>query len=128
MKIVRANEKDAMTVGMVHSCAWKQAYKDMFPQEYLETDTKEKRTEEFLQSCNSDNINYYLIYTEEIAVGIVKLELDSLHCEISSIYILEEYRNKGYGKEIIAFIKDLYADRKVYLWVLKENSKARAFY
>ena len=65
---------------------------------------------------------------DAMTVGIVKLELDSLHCEISSIYILGEYRNKGYGKEMIAFIRDLYTDKNVYLWVLEENIRARFFY
>lgn len=128
MKIVKADPQDAPIVGAVHSCAWKQAYKDIFPQEYLDADTQENRTKEFWESCNSDNINYYLIYTDEVPVGIVKVELDGSYCEISSIYILEEHRNKGYGKEIIAYIKDINTGKNVYLWVLEENVKARDFY
>lgn len=73
MKIVKAEIGDADIIGQIHSRAWKQAYADMFPEEYLCTDTQGKRTQEFLESCNNKDIHYFLLYSDETAIGIVKV-------------------------------------------------------
>lgn len=44
MEIIKADIRDADVVGYVHSTAWKQAYADVFAEEYLKEDTPEKRT------------------------------------------------------------------------------------
>lgn len=81
----------------------------MFPIAYLDKDTPQTRTNELLEACNDNGINYYIIYEDEMAVGIVKVifEEDKI-CEISSFYILEEYRNRGYGRQVIAYMSDVY--------------------
>ena len=48
--------------------------------------------------------------------------------EISSIYILEEYRGKGFGTQALDFIKKISAQQTIFLWVLEKNEKAIAFY
>ena len=73
MKIVRAGINDAKVVGLVHSTAWKQAYENVFPSEYLHSDTPAKRTQEFLESCNNKDVFYYLLYEAELAVVVVKV-------------------------------------------------------
>ncbi len=129
MQIVEASIMDADLVGYIHSTAWKQAYNEMFPIEYLEEDTPQTRTNEFLEACNNNGINYYIIFEDEIAVGIVKVifEVNKV-CEISSLYILEEYRNRGYGRQVIAYMSDVLCQQYICLWVLEDNVKARRFY
>lgn len=129
MRIIKADIKDADLVGYVHSVAWKQAYKDIFPMDYLETDTPEVRACEFREACRDERVLYFLLYEDKTAVGIVKVESELNECcEIVSIYILEEYRDKGYGKQFITYLKDTFKYKKIYLWVLEENIKARHFY
>ena len=129
MEIIKADINDARLVGYVHSTAWKQAYVDIFPAEYLSTDTLDKRAHEFQESCINDGINYYLVYEKEKAVGIVKLMyINSENYEIASFYILAEYRNKGYGGQVMEYLKDMFDKANLYLWVLEENRKARHFY
>jgi len=51
--------------------------------------------------------------------------------EIVSIYLLPEYCGKGYGQELMdAALADMKESgyQNVYLWVLKENQRARHFY
>lgn len=129
MQMIEADIMDADLVGYIHSTAWKQAYNEMFPIEYLEEDTPQMRTNEFLEACNNNGINYYIIYEDEIAVGIVKVifEVNKV-CEISSFYILKEYRNRGYGRQVIAYVSDVLCQQCIYLWVLVDNVKARRFY
>ena len=129
MRIKKADINDADIVGYVHSTAWKQAYKDIFPMDYLEADTPEVRACEFREACRDERILYFLLYEDKTAIGIVKVESErNERCEILSIYILEKYRNKGYGKQFIAYLKDTFEYKKIYLWVLEENMKARFFY
>lgn len=45
MKMIKAAAEHAELVGYVHSNAWKNTYQDIFPEEYLEMDTVEKRKE-----------------------------------------------------------------------------------
>lgn len=129
MRIIQADINDADLVGYVHSTAWKQAYKDIFPVDYIETDTPDVRACEFREACRDERIFYFLLYEDKTAVGIVKVESElNERCEILSIYILDEYRNKGYGKQFITYLKDTFKYKKICLWVLEENIKARHFY
>ena len=83
MNIVKAEIEHADIIGQIHSMAWRQAYADMFPEEYLCTNTQGKRKQEFLESCNNKDIHYFLLYSDEMAVGIVKVILcGDESCEI----------------------------------------------
>ncbi len=59
---------------------------------------------------------------------MVKAILDNSVCEISSIYFLNEYRNKGLGTETITQLKEIYKDYRMVLWTLEMNTVARKFY
>lgn len=128
MEIVRAGINDAEVVGLVHSTAWKQAYENVFPMEYLYSDTPAKRTEEFLESCNNKDVFYYLLYEAELVVGVVKVMKCLDRYEILSFYILEEHRSKGFGKQVVIYLNKLLGGEKMQLWVLEDNIKARRFY
>lgn len=45
-----------------------------------------------------------------------------------SFYILKQYRNKGYGRQVIAHLKKEFDKKRMQLWVLEDNVKARSFY
>ncbi len=47
---------------------------------------------------------------------------------MSSFYILDEYRNKGYGKQVVLYLRKVFDNLKMQLWVLENNRKARCFY
>jgi len=128
MVIRRALKEDADIIGEVHSYAWKQTYQGVFDQEYLDSDSPSARREEFLRSLDDKNCGYLLLKEEGHAAGVVKLVRDLDRVEISSIYILEEYRGRGFGREVLEFIFSEYRGLQIELWVLEENYKARSFY
>ncbi len=128
MEIIKAEKENAEVVGQIHSKAWKQTYTDVFPSEYLTEDTPKKRAQEFLDTCTNENVLFFLICEDEKAIGIAKLEEDVDSVEIVSLYILEEYRNNGFGKQMLAYINSLWKTKDIRLWVLKDNLKARNFY
>ena len=128
MNIMEATYDDADLVGEVHSLAWKQAYKNIFPIEYIMADTAEKRKQEFLEALYKENCKYYLVYENDSCAGMVKVILDNSMCEISSIYFLQEFRNKGLGTETIKRLIEIYMDYRMVLWTLEINTVARRFY
>ncbi len=128
MEVIRANADDADIIGYIHSVAWKQAYVGMFPEDFLNGDTPEKRKQEFIDSCGCEDVSYYIMYENDKAVGIVKVVDAPDAYEIASLYILEQYRNQGYGKRVIAYLKKEFDKKRIQLWVLEDNPKAKRFY
>ena len=53
MVIRKALEEDAAVAGEVHSKAWKQTYQGIFDQEYIDKDSPELRSKEFLDSLET---------------------------------------------------------------------------
>ena len=128
MELTKATIEHAEYIGKIHSLAWKQAYEGIFPEEYLQNDTAEKRRMEFLDSLIDPSIQYYLIQHEESTIGIVKLNVNDAICEIQSIYLLKEYCNLGIGSDVIKYIVQTWRYHIIMLWTLEENYKARRFY
>ena len=128
MKVRKAVPEDSNIVGEVHSAAWKSAYRGIFPDEYIDGDTPSKRASEFLESIKDDRCSYYLLEEDGHAAGIVKTYEENDTLEIESIYILDEYRGKGIGREFMEYIKTYRPQKCISLWVLEVNAKARRFY
>ena len=128
MNVRIADQKDSNIVGNVHFMAWKSAYRGIFPDEYIDSDTPSKRSEEFLDSVKDDRCTYFLLEEAGQAAGIVKIREEDNTLEIESIYILDEYRGKGFGRQFIDFIKTYRPQADIFLWVLEVNTNARRFY
>lgn len=128
MKVRKAVKEDSAIVGEVHSKAWKSAYRGIFPDEYIDADTASKRTAEFLEAIKDTKCTYFLLEEDDRAAGIVKTCEDNNVLEIESIYILDEYRGKGLGRQFMDYIKTQSTCDSIFLWVLETNAKARRFY
>ena len=128
VRLVQATEGHALLVGEIHSLAWQQAYKDLFPTEYIDTDNLEKRKKEFVDALQDERYQYFLVYDEDICVGIVKIFLENRNCEIASIYILQKYCGKGLGQAVVSQLTEMYKGYGIFLWTLEENHLARRFY
>lgn len=127
----RAELKDRKTLGEVYCNSWKTAYKGIIPDGYLNSLTAEIWTPEKI------NPNNYIL--AEDGNGAV-IGLVSFGCardsgenggELRAIYLLPEYWGRGYGRllfsEAVRELRNMgYA--RFYLWVLKANTRARAFY
>ena len=70
---------------------------------------------------------YILVYVSPRKAGMHIHEEDNT-LEIESIYILDEYRGKGFGRQFIDFIKTYRPQADIFLWVLEVNTNARRFY
>ena len=113
----------------LHWQTWREAYDDLLPAEFQETMTLErcrffsqKYPENTLIAMDGKQVVGFISYgnfrDEAIQTG-----------EIIALYVLKDYYGKGVSEQLMhaAFIAlDHFSE--IYLWVLKDNKRAIAFY
>lgn len=134
LSIVRfvEDKDDRNEISRIYENSWKYAYKDIIPQEYLDSipegrwagkiDTPSWKT---LVCTDGDK----LVGTSSFCDS--RFENFAGYGEIISIYLLPEYQGRGYGKYILdralSELKEA-GYEKAFLWVLEDNLPARKFY
>lgn len=136
-EIIKTTLDRAEDIGYVHAMSWKAAYSGIVPKEFLDIFTPKRRTEVFRKTFPTSKSEYYIAYVNNNPMGMLvigKSQDDDANenvCEIECIYLLPEYWSKGYGRQHMDFaigrLKEL-SYRRVNLWVLAENLRARRFY
>ncbi|KGK85878.1 GCN5 family acetyltransferase [Desulfosporosinus sp. HMP52] len=136
MEIRKATLHDVKHISRIHALSWKSAYKGIIPQAYLD-DLKEDFWVSALENWIKDDVlTAQIIFENDRTIGCVaygKSRDKSLPDwgEIVSIYLLPEYFGKGCGNKLLetALLDLKQSDyQNIYLWVLKENLRARHFY
>ena len=114
---------------LVHWQTWREAYDDLLPAEFQETMTLErcrffsqKYPENTLIAMDGKQVVGFISYgnfrDEAIQAG-----------EIIALYVLKDYYGKGVSKQLMhAAFAALDHFSEIYLWVLKDNKRAIAFY
>ena len=114
---------------LVHWQTWREAYYDLLPAEFQETMTLErcrffsqKYPENTLIAIDGMKVVGFISYgnfrDETIQAG-----------EIIALYILKDYYEKGIAQKLVkAALNALDHFSEIFLWVLKENKRAIAFY
>ena len=114
---------------LVHWQTWREAYDDLLPAEFQETMTldrcrffSQQYPENTLIAMDGKKVVGFISYgsfrDETIQAG-----------EIIALYVLKDYDGKGVSKQLMhaAFVAlDQFSE--IYLWVLKDNKRAIAFY
>ena len=114
---------------LVHWQTWREAYDDLLPADFQETMTLEKcrffsqkYPENTLIAMDGKKVVGFISYgnfrDEAIQAG-----------EIIALYVLKDYYGKGVSEQLMhaAFVAlDQFSE--IYLWVLKDNKRAIAFY
>lgn len=125
-------EDDLCEVSNVYEKSWKSAYKDIIPQDYLDSIP----VGQWAKNVNKSD-RYNLVATENGHIigtcGFCRSRWKkySGYGEIVSLYFLPEYTGNGFGKimldKAITELKKLDFEN-ILLWVLEDNFKARKFY
>ena len=114
---------------LVHWQTWREAYDDLLPAEFQETMTLErcrlfsqKYPENTLIAMDGIKVVGFISYgnfrDETIQAG-----------EIIALYVLKDYYGKGIAQKLVkAALTDLDHFSEIFLWVLKDNKRAIAFY
>lgn len=130
MIIIRdMNENDYEQKGFVHFQSWKETYKGLMEDRYLEKHTLDKCIqiakkfpENTLVALHNQNVVGFAAYTDSI-------QHDGIYGEIKAIYVLKELQGIGIGYALMKeCIKRLNQHRKIIVWVLHNNQKSIAWY
>jgi ribosomal protein S18 acetylase RimI-like enzyme len=134
----RARPEDAPALAQVHVDSWREGYRGIVPDAYLQGFTVERRTERFRQSLESDSEETYLAERGGRIVGFLTIggcrDEDIDHAttgEIWGIYLAPTDWRKGIGRFLCGQGEKMLASRgfsMAALWVLERNVQARRFY
>ena len=131
VRFINEND-DRKQISFVYEQSWKTAYRGIIPDDYLDSIPAGRwaakvdiATWHTLVCLEDGNIIGTSSFSES------RFEVFKGYGEIISIYLLPEYVGKGYGRQLMErALSELKKAGyfKAFLWVLEENSKARAFY
>ena len=129
-KVLPTDDFDA--ISHIYASSWKNAYKGIVPQTYLDM-MPDNRWSHFLEQNPEKSVVALKgnAYVGTASFCLARDEEMAGWGELASIYLLPEHFGKGVGRPLLeAAIAELRAlgCNKFYLWVLEENPRARAFY
>lgn len=139
MNIREANINDAEGIANVHVKAWQSAYREIMPNDYLDSLSVNEKTKIWQKSLSEHSLGINLVIekNKEI-IGFCVFgparDDDQKNCnvgELVALNILPKYWRNGYGTEMVNYVlsqSDLKGWQALYLWVIKQNKKAIAIY
>ncbi|MCE1252882.1 MAG: GNAT family N-acetyltransferase [Anaerolineae bacterium] len=131
IKRVTAND-DLRAITQIYISAWKEAYRGIIPQDYLDT-LSEKHWSPIFKASGLDTL---VIMEGKRYVGVSSFgksrdEFCSGWGEVVTLYILPDSWGRGYGfalfNQVIQTLRKQ-GFENIFLWVLAENSRSRGFY
>ena len=136
MEIRKATVDDVKEISRIYAQSWKAAYVGMVPQDFLDAIDDERWVDKFRKDLGDGTLSALMVCDGETPVGCAAFgasrdEKLPEWGEIVSIYLHPDYFGKGFGQvllcETVAALNQLGYER-VYLWVLRDNARARRFY
>jgi len=136
--IRKAVVEDASAIATVHVVAWKEAYRGIVPDEFLNNLSIQRRTPQWENSLSDEGNTYHHAFVAEVNGQVVGFsnygapqEKDSgFDGELFAIYILRSAHKLGIGtllvEAVVRGMRDL-GYESMMVWVLKDNP-ARGFY
>lgn len=138
MNLRRAQVNDVHKLAQVHVDAWQAAYQGIVPDAFLRQFTYQKREQAFRHALEAKLEETYLLEEDDSAIAILTIgpcrdeDLDAKRTgEIWGIYISPSYWRRRIGSNLLDEAERLLKARglqDIVLWVLEENTAARAFY
>ena len=135
-EIRQATESDISVISQIHAQTWKSAYKGIVPQRFLDGLRADTWVPAFKNWFELEVFKVALLLEDADAVGCITYgasrDNDFPHwAEIVSLYVLPQVQGKGYGRLLMGTALSQFKTRRFnhcFLWVLKDNLKARSFY
>lgn len=139
MRIRAATADDAAQLARVHVDTWRAAYRGLLPDRLLAALSYEAREQRWRAGLAQAEPQLFTLIAEDDAGMVVGFtsggpERDGTpgyDGEIYAVYVLPDHQRRGLGRQLLAAAALSLADRgfrAAMLWVLEDNSQARAFY
>ncbi|MCK5758314.1 MAG: GNAT family N-acetyltransferase [Clostridiales bacterium] len=136
--IKKADISDIQTLAEIHSVSMITAFGGWFSEEIvLEFFGQQRRLMGFTKEIEKGSPVNYLVYNDDEPIGVLTygpsryIEVDAKTIELWRVYFLPGYWGQGAAKLAVDLIlSDIKADgyKRVILWAMEENLRARRFY
>lgn len=128
-------ESDCQAIGELYAAAWKEGYKGLIPQRFLDGITPEKFAVRAHMNGFLDNGSFVAVKGERIVAHCHARASDvpgkSGWGEIHTLYTHPDFWRQGYGAAVLGRAEEWLREQgfdNVYLYVLDGNERAERFY
>ncbi len=136
MKILieKASKKDASVLAELKINIWKDVYKNILPEQYLDNLSKEKKTKKYLKELEDDSfINIFFIkINPNSIIGTLRIkyyyDFNKKYASIEDLYLIPSYHVKGFGGAALKFAVDEARSQNcnfLTAWIVENNKTAR---
>lgn len=126
-----AREEDAVSIVYINTNGWKNTYKNIFPDSFLDKLDPYDKTS--VEKC-INKINEYLVYTNDnnevlgfARYGLNKKGYSDNYGEVYALYVDDKYKGKKIGTKLVNYILKNMKYKYLLISTIKENS-ANIFY
>ncbi|QUD86453.1 GNAT family N-acetyltransferase [Phenylobacterium montanum] len=133
--IVPAGPSDAAELARVHVQAWRETYPGILPRGYLERMSAPLHARRWRARLMRMNEITLAAEGPDGLVGYASGQWSrrggEYEGEVTTLYVLKAAQGSGLGRALLVGVARALADegaRSLVVWVLRENSRARAFY
>lgn len=138
MNIRRAEISDSDGIAKVHVDAWKETYKGLINDDYLNSLSYEEKSKKWKEVIKDDTQPQRTFVIENDSKTIVGFAFCGINMEkeyeydadLHAVYILKAYQNRGYGSKITKIAAKALVDlgcSSLIIWALKDNNYCRFY-
>ncbi|GAB2916422.1 GNAT family N-acetyltransferase [Rhodococcus aerolatus] len=120
-----AHPGDAAAIAELHTTVWREAYRGLVPDAYLDAVTPQERCVRWTHRLVSGGRQAVLALRAGEVVGAVSWSDGAAGLELTSVYLLPPHRGRGVAERLV---DRAIGGRPAFLWVFEANHRARAFY
>lgn len=137
MTFRQATQHDAERIAALHTNSWRQTYRGIMSDAYLDGDIFTERKTTWLSRFANPPTNQHVIVAEEddALLGFVCIygqDDEQFGSLIDNLHVTKDLKGKGIGRKLLQqaalWISDKYQENKMYLWVYQQNTNAHQVY
>jgi ribosomal protein S18 acetylase RimI-like enzyme len=127
---------DAAEIARVHVATWRSAYRGLMPDDFLASLSEAHYAERWQRVIGDGSNRVFVVEDHDSVAGFAsggreRAGETGFAGELYALYVLDEAQRHGHGRELVRAVagalRDLHLPDMI-VWVLRDNSPARAFY
>jgi GNAT superfamily N-acetyltransferase len=128
-RVREAAVADARAIAVFQTTCWREAYRNLVPQDYLNRVGVDEREQRWRHRLLSAERAVALAELDSAVVGVVSWGQtdvsDTPSLEVMSLYVAAAHRGTGLAAHLL---HRAIGDSAAHLWVFRDNPRAQAFY
>jgi ribosomal protein S18 acetylase RimI-like enzyme len=127
---------DADGIARAHVATWRSAYRGLLPDDFLASLSETNYAERWLRVIGDGLSRVFVVEEAEGIAGFASGGRErageiGFAGELYALYVLEDAQRRGHGRELVRAVAGALREMELpdmIVWVLRDNSTARAFY